>query len=135
MMSSMMTSLNQCQKISSLSRNSCAKAFGNSSRGKNFRLKIPRGGSTNPPCQFNLVVVKNRNIKVSYSNSSSFQTLTSAQREEIFVPMVCVRTPRAASPVCVTLASHSQWTGRIAEVCKMLPSSSAIRQNIELQST
>ena len=36
--------------MSSLSRNSCAKAFGNWSRGKNFRPKIPRGASlTSPP--------------------------------------------------------------------------------------
>ena len=35
--------------MSSLSRNSCAKAFGNWSRAKNFRLKNPRGVSTNPP--------------------------------------------------------------------------------------
>ena len=49
MTSSMMTSLNYCQKMSSLSKNSCAKAFGNWSKGKKFRLKKPRGGSTNPP--------------------------------------------------------------------------------------
>ena len=35
--------------MSSLSRNSCAKAFGNWSRGENFRPKKPRGCSTNPP--------------------------------------------------------------------------------------
>ena len=37
--------------MSLLSRNRCANAFGNWSRGKNFRPKKPRG-STNPPCQF-----------------------------------------------------------------------------------
>ena len=38
--------------MSSLSRNSCAEAFGNWSRRENFRPKKPRGGgggSTNPP--------------------------------------------------------------------------------------
>ena len=35
--------------MSSLSRNSCAKAFGNWSRGKNFSLKKPRGVNEPPP--------------------------------------------------------------------------------------
>ena len=37
-----MTDIKQCQKICSLSRNSCAKAICNVSRGKNFRQKILR---------------------------------------------------------------------------------------------
>ena len=35
--------------MSSLSRNSCAKAFGNWSRGKNFRLKKSGGVQQTPP--------------------------------------------------------------------------------------
>ena len=46
--------------MSSLSRNSCEKAFGNWSSGKHFRLKKPRGGgrgSTNPPLPASLRVM------------------------------------------------------------------------------
>ena len=45
--------------MSSLSRNSCAKAFGNWSRGENFRLKKPRGGSTDPPATLRVNIFKN----------------------------------------------------------------------------
>ena len=41
MMSSMLTSFNWCQKMCSLSRNSCAKAFGQGV--KNLRQKNSRG--------------------------------------------------------------------------------------------
>ena len=36
--------------MSSLSRNSCAKVFGNWSRGENFRPKKPRGGGGSTKC-------------------------------------------------------------------------------------
>ena len=73
----MLTSLNYYQKMSSLSRNSCAKAFGNWSRGKNFRPKKPRdvqrppppaslGVKNNKPRQKLLVLIK-RNLVVSDS--------------------------------------------------------------------
>ena len=43
--------------MSSLSRNSCAKACGNWSRGRNLTLKKPRGGgSTNLYEAFNLIM-------------------------------------------------------------------------------
>ena len=43
--------------MSSLSRNSWAKAFGNWSRGENFRPKIPRGGGVNehPPASLRVI--------------------------------------------------------------------------------
>ena len=70
--------------MSLLSRNSCAKAFGNNwSRGKSFRTRKPKGGGggfNEPPCLFlkGLIIYNIRNIhNINYKVNEDLNSKTS----------------------------------------------------------
>ena len=69
-----MTSSKLCQKMCSQTRNSCAKAFDNQARSKNFKPKKSRGGQFDrpPPPPPSRLLGLNINLNVSLSHKFLF---------------------------------------------------------------